>query len=85
MSTDYGYPTDINRQCSAITHAGHQCKKHPLMNRPFCALHGGEAAERRRVNAINRQNPIPGFPSPELLKEWALFIGQNNFGEEEGT
>ena len=82
MSTDYGYPTDNDRRCSGITQAGHQCKKHPLMNRPFCALHGGEAKERRRANDINRRNP-PEFLSPETLKEWSLFIGQNKFGEEE--
>jgi len=78
VATDYGYPTDINRRCTSITQAGHQCKKHPLMNRPFCALHGGEAKERRRVTAINRQSP-----SPELLKEWGLYMGQHTFRKEE--
>ena len=80
MSTDHGYPTDINRRCTGTTNAGHQCKKHPLVGRPFCAFHGGEAAERRRANADNRQTtPL------EVLKVWEQFLQQDNSGEEGGT
>ncbi len=73
MPQDFGYPVDTDRRCQGITKVANRCKKYTLVGRPFCALHGGEAAERRRASAENR----PAVP-PELLKEWEQFFLAGN-------
>ena len=77
MPQDYGYPVDTDRRCRGTTRVGNRCKRYPLVGRPFCALHGGEAAERRRASAENQ----PAVP-PELLKEWELFVLAGNLGSD---
>ena len=44
--TDHGYPVDESRRCEAVVKGGRRCKNPPLEGRPFCALHGGQVAER---------------------------------------
>ena len=77
MTQDFGYPVDTDRRCQGITKVANRCKKYTLVGRPFCALHGGEAAERRRASAENR----PAVP-PELLKEWEQFFLAGNLGSD---
>ena len=76
MPQEYGHPVDINERCIGTTRRGQPCKKHALVGRPLCAIHGGEAAEWRRAHAILRQT----VPS-ELLKAWEQFLRQDNSAE----
>ena len=44
---DHGYPVDLERQCEAkVKNSYRRCKKPALVDRHFCAYHGGLAEPR---------------------------------------
>ena len=73
---DHGHPIDPDRFCTALTKRGAQCKNHALLDRQFCAYHGGEAEARtnERVEALSGArlpaSPLYGKP----IDVWAKLV-----------
>ena len=53
---DHGHPVDESRKCWAKTKTGRQCRNNALVGKPYCALHGGQAAayQQKGVEALAR-------------------------------